>query len=86
MSFRPVPQTTLDSSHDILTCLRACVPGRKQRKAPIRYSKRRFKRRDRIEITFGRLKNRRRVATRYDRCPKVCLSAIELAATVSYWL
>ena len=35
---------------------------------------------------FGRLKDWRRVATRYDRCPKVFLSAIALAATVIYWL
>jgi transposase len=39
-----------------------------------------------IEIIFGRLKDWRRVATRYDRCPKVFLSAIALAATVIYWL
>jgi hypothetical protein len=26
------------------------------------------------------------VATRYDRCPKVFLSAIALAALVIYWL
>jgi len=26
------------------------------------------------------------VATRYDRCPKVFLSAITLAALVIYWL
>jgi len=31
-------------------------------------------------------KDWRRVATRYDRCPKVFLSAIALAATVIYWL
>ena len=30
---------------------------------------------------FGRLKDWRRVATRYDRCPKVFLSAVALAAT-----
>lgn len=35
---------------------------------------------------FGGLKDWRRVATRYDRCPKVFLSAIALAATVIYWL
>src|SRR6056297_1149929 len=46
------------------------------------YDKRRYKRRNRIEIMFGRLKDWRRVATRYDRCPKVFLSAIALAATV----
>ena len=37
-------------------------------------------------IMFGRLKAWRRVATRYDRCPKVFLSAIALAATAIYWL
>ncbi len=34
------------------------------------------KRRNRIEIMFGRLKDWRRVATRYDRCPMAFLSAI----------
>ncbi|WP_367275274.1 transposase, partial [uncultured Brevundimonas sp.] len=41
---------------------------------------------NRIEIMFGRLKDWRRVATRYDRCPTVFLSAIALAATVLFWL
>lgn len=66
--------------------LRACIPSRKQRKTPVKYDKRRYKRRNRIEIMFGRLKDWRRVATRYDRCPKVFLSAIMLAAIVIYWL
>ena len=35
---------------------------------------------------FGRLKDWRRVATRYDRCPKGFLSAVALAATVMFWL
>jgi transposase len=39
-----------------------------------------------IEIMFGRLKDWRRIATRYDRCPKVFLSAIARAATVIFWL
>ena len=63
-----------------------CIPGRKSRTEPIRYDKRRYKRRNRIEIMFGRLKDWRRVATRYDHCPKVFLSAIALAALVIYWL
>ena len=46
----------------------------------------RWKRRNRIEIMFGRLKDWRRVATLYNRCPEVFLSAIALAATVIYWL
>ena len=66
--------------------IRACIPGRKQRKTPVKHDKRRYKRRNRIEIMFGRLKDWRRVATRYDRCPKVLLSAIALAALVIYWL
>tara|TARA_R110002049_G_scaffold290950_2_gene474613 strand:- start:2591 stop:2896 length:306 start_codon:yes stop_codon:yes gene_type:complete len=39
--------------------------------------------RHRIENAFARLKDWRRVATRYDRCPKVYLSACALAAVVS---
>ncbi len=66
--------------------IRPCIPGRKSRGKAVRYDKRRYKRRNRIEIMFGRLKDWRRVATRYDRCPKVFLSAIALAATVLFWL
>ena len=63
-----------------------CIPGRKSRKKTIKYDKRRYKRRNRIEIMFGRLKDWGRVATRYDRCPMAFLSAIALAATVIFWL
>ncbi len=66
--------------------IRAWIPGRKQRKKAVKHDKRRYKRRNRIEIMFGRLRDRWRVATRYDRCPKAFLSAIALAATVIYWL
>ena len=64
----------------------ACIPSRKQRKTTLKYDKRRYKRGNRIEIMFGHLKDWRRVATRYDRCHKVFLSAIALAATVIFWL
>ncbi|OED49713.1 transposase [Rhodobacteraceae bacterium (ex Bugula neritina AB1)] len=66
--------------------IKPCIPARKLCNKPVRYDKRRYKRRNRIEIMFGRLKDWRRVATRYDRCPKVFLSAIALAATVLFWL
>ncbi len=66
--------------------IRACIPGRDQRKKPVKYDKRRYKRQNRIEIMFGSHKDWRRVATRYDRCPKVFLSAIALAAIVMFWL
>ena len=66
--------------------IKPCIPGRKSRGKPIKHDKRRYKRRNRIEIMFGRLKDWRRVATRYDRCPKVFLSTVALAATVMFWL
>ena len=66
--------------------IRACIPGRKQRKKTVKYHKRKYKRRNSIEIMFGRLKDWQRIATRYDRCPKVFLPAIALAALVIYWL
>ena len=65
---------------------RPCIPGRKSRKTTIKYDKRRYKRRNRIERMFGRIKDWRRVATRYDRSPTVFLSTIMLAATVIFWL
>lgn len=34
-----------------------CIPGRKSCDSPIKYHKRRYKRRNRIEIMFGRLKD-----------------------------
>jgi transposase len=66
--------------------IQPCIPGRRSRKDPIRYDKRRYRRRSRIEIMFGRLKDRRRVATRYDRCATTFFSAVALAATVIFWL
>ncbi len=43
------------------------ITGRKSRTGPVRYDERRYKRHNRIEIMFGRFKDWRRVATRYDR-------------------
>ena len=49
--------------------IQPCIPGRRSRNEPIRFDKRRYRRRSRIEIMFGRLKDGRPVATHYDRCP-----------------
>ncbi len=38
--------------------IRACIPGRKTRGKAVRYDRRRYKRRNRIEIMFGRLTGR----------------------------
>ena len=60
----------------------ACIPPVKT----IRYDKRCYKRRNRIEIMFGRRRYWRCIASRYDRCAKTFLSAVALAATVMFWL
>ena len=39
-----------------------------------------------VLIMCGRFKDWRRIATRYDRCPKVFLLAVALAAIIIYWL
>ncbi len=63
-----------------------CTPSRKSRKQVIPHDKTRYKLRHKIENMFGRLKDWPRIATRYDRCPELFLSAIALAATVLLWL
>ena len=65
---------------------RPCIPFRKSCKKVVRYNRHRYKRRNRTERMFGRLKDWRRIAASYDRCPKVLLSALALAATVIFWL
>jgi transposase len=56
------------------------------RKKIVKYDKRQYKRRNRIERMFGKLKDWRRAPTRYDRCPKVFLLVIAPAVTVIFWL
>lgn len=66
--------------------IQPCIPGRKARKVPIEYDTQLYKERRRIENMFGRLKDWRRIATRYDRCADLFLSACCLGAVVLYWL
>lgn len=66
--------------------IKPCIPRRRSRGKPVKYDKRKYKRRNRIEIMFGRLKNWQQGALRYDRCPTVFFSAICLAATVMFWI
>ena len=64
----------------------ACIPSKANRKLPIAYDKTLYRQRHRIEIMFGRIKDWRRIHTRYDRCAHTFMSAIALAATVIFWL
>ena len=45
-----------------------------------------YRGRNAIERMFNRLKDFRRIATRYDRLAANFLAAVCIAATVSYWL
>ena len=64
----------------------ACIPSKANRKAPIPHDAVLYRRRHKIEIMFGRLKDWRRIHTRYDRCAHTFMSAICIAATVIFWL
>lgn len=63
-----------------------CIPPRKGRNHPAPYCKRTYRRRNLVERMFGRLKDWRRIATRYDRCAHTFFSAICIAATVIWWI
>ena len=64
----------------------ACIPSKSNRKTAILYDPALYKQRHRIENMFGRLKDWRRIHTRYDRCAHTCFSAICIAAAVVFWL
>ncbi|MGK7870854.1 transposase, partial [Falsiroseomonas sp. E2-1-a20] len=63
-----------------------CIPSTRRRKVPIPHDPTLYRQRHRVENMFGRLKDWRRIAMRYDRCAHTFFSAITLAATVTFWL
>lgn len=63
-----------------------CIPPRKGRILPASFDKKLYRQRHKVENMFGKLKDWRRVHTRYDRCAHTFLSAIAIAATVIFWL
>jgi transposase len=64
----------------------ACIPSTSNRKIQIPHDALLYRQRHKIENMFGRLKDWRRVHTRYDRCAHTYFSAICIAATVVFWL
>ena len=64
----------------------ACIPSKSNRKVPIPHDTVLYRQRHKIETMFGRLKDWRRIHTRYDRCAHTFMSAICIAATVIFWL
>ena len=58
------------------------IPNRSNRKQPFRFNKHLYKLRWRIESAFNRLKDFRRIATRYDRLAPNYLASVCLAAAL----
>jgi transposase len=56
------------------------------RKAPIPDDTTLYRRRHKIENMLGRLKDWRRIHTRYDPCAHTFMSAISLAAVIIFWM
>lgn len=63
----------------------AVIPARRKRRRPRTYDQARYAQRHPIERLFSRLKQFRRVATRYDKLDIHFLAFVHLAATV-LWL
>ena len=64
----------------------AVIPSTKSRRKPIPYDVVAYKDRNRIERMWCRLKDWRRVATRYDKLARNYLSGAYLAAAFTGWL
>jgi transposase len=62
------------------------IPNRSTRKQPFSFSRRLYKLRWRIESAFNRLKDFRRIATRYDRLARNYLASVCLAAALVWWI
>jgi len=63
-----------------------CIPPRSNRKVQCPYDKAVYKKRHLVENLFAKIKDWRRIHTRYDRCAHAFMSAIAIAATVIFWL
>jgi len=65
---------------------RPVIPNRRNRKQRFSFNKRLYKLRWRIESAFNRLKDFRRIATRYDRLARNYLASVCLVAALVWWI
>ncbi|WP_206065207.1 IS5 family transposase [Komagataeibacter xylinus] len=64
----------------------ACIPLKKNRKSKLPYNWHFYKKRHLIENMFAKLKDWRRIATRYAHCAHTFMSAIHFAASFIFYL
>ncbi len=62
------------------------VPNRSNRKQPFSFDRQSYKQRHRIENAFSRLKDFRRIATRYDKLARNFLASVCLVAAIVWWI
>jgi transposase len=62
------------------------IPSLSRRKQPIPYDPAAYRQRNLIERMFGRLKDFRRIATRYDKLKRNFLAGATIAAIVVWWI
>ncbi len=65
--------------------IRAVIPSLATRTFPFPLDRKAYKRRNVIERLWGRLKNWRRIATRYDRLARNYLASLALVSVVAAW-
>ena len=66
--------------------MRPVIPNKDDRRFFHPFDRKRYRDRNAIERMFCRLKDFRRIATRYDKLARNYLAALCLAALVAYWL
>jgi len=63
----------------------AVIPSTTSRRAPIPYDRNAYRARNLVERLWCRLKDWRRIATRYDKLADNYLAAALIAATIIFW-
>ena len=63
----------------------AVIPSTASRRAPIPYDRTAYRARNLVERLWCRLKDWRRIATRYDKLARNYLSGALIAATIAFW-
>ena len=61
------------------------IPATRSRKAPIPYDRNAYRTRNLVERLWCRLKDWRRIATRYDKLAANYMAGVFLAAIISFW-
>jgi transposase len=64
---------------------KAVIPNRSNRKKKFGFRKKRYRERHKVENAFCRLKDFRRIATRYDKLEVMFAASVYLAAVIIWW-